>query len=483
MRWWPLAAVLAWALATGAVPGAVLGQETGGPLPRPAEDPEAVAGDEDTLGEADLDELVAPVALYPDTLLTQVLVAATYPLDVVKADRFLDENTELSDKERNDQAQLEDWDPSVQVLAGGFPTVVQRMADDIDWTQDLGDAMLAQPDDVLDAVQRMRARADAVGNLESNEAQTVSTEGDTISIAPAEPDVVYVPAYDPTVAYTTPITQPAVVDPDYYSGTDLLTTGVIAFGTAMLVDEIFDDDDDWDDYWDDDSIDWDDDDIFPRGDVDIERGDISRNIDIDEVNIDRSRDRVRIGDRDGERIDRGQAWRADPQQRQQARERIAARERPAAASRGTEARVRARRPDSGGQAQLQAAVARREATGKPPVAQSALRPHAGGKARTEAAGNRGVRSVERSKLPATAKSRAAPSAKAGSVKRAKSASVHRPKTAKPAVRKAPQHHSAFQRTSSGSRAHAASRRGGHSMSSRGGGRGGGGRGGGGRGRR
>jgi hypothetical protein len=479
MRWWPLAAVLAWALATGAVPGAVLAQETGGPLPRPAEEPEVVAGDEDTLGEADLDELVAPVALYPDTLLTQVLVAATYPLDVMKADRFLDENAELSDKERNDKAQSEDWDPSVQVLAGGFPTVVQQMADDIDWTQDLGDAMLAQPDDVLDAVQRMRARADAVGNLESNEAQTVSTEGDTISIAPAEPDVVYVPAYDPAVAYTTPITQPAVVDPDYYSGTDLLTTGVIAFGTAMLVDEIFDDDDDWDDYWDDDSIDWDDDDIFPRGDVDIERGDISRNIDIDEVNIDRSRDRVRIGDRDGQGIDRGEAWRPTPQQRERAQERIAARERPgtAGARAATNARVRARGADSGGQAQLQAAVARREAAGKPPVAQSALRPQAGGKQRVDAAANRGSRSIEKSRLPSASKARAAPSRQSTAHRASTSRqTVHRPTSSRKAVHRSPPHSSAFQRSSSGSRVHAASRRGGHSMSRGGGGRGGGGRG-------
>jgi uncharacterized protein DUF3300 len=473
MRSWPFTGVLCLALAAGLAAGA---QEATGPLPRPAAEPAAAVDYQDALlGDDELDELVGPIALYPDTLLTQVLVAATYPLDVVKADRFLDENTELSDKERTDKVQLEDWDPSVQVLAGGFPTVLQRMADEVDWTEDLGDAMLAQPDDLLDAVQRMRARAEAVGNLESNEAQTVSTEGDTISIAPAEPDVVYVPTYD-SAAFTTPVTAPVVVDPDYYTGTDLLTTGVIAFGAAMLVDEIFDDDDDWDDYWDGDSIDWDEDNIFPRGDVDIERGDINRNIDIGEVNIDRSRDKVRIGDSDRAQTDRGGAWRPDPQQRQQAQERIAARERPGGATGATEARLKARRPDSGGQAQLQAAVARREAAGKPPVIQSALSPQAGGKPRTEAATNRGARSIENSKLPATAKSRAAASAKAGSVKRAKSASVQRPKTAKPAVRKAPQHSSAFQRSSSGSRAQAASRRGGHSAGGRGGGSRGGGRG-------
>ncbi len=164
------------------------------------------AAAEPLLDEDELDDLVAPVALYPDSLLTQVLIAATYPLDIVKAERFLSDNAELSDKDRADAAAGEDWDPSVQVLASGFPTVLERMAEDIDWTEDLGDAMLAQTDDLLDAVQRMRARAAASGNLASNEAQTVATEGDAISIAPANPQTVYVPSYDPVTTYTTPAT-------------------------------------------------------------------------------------------------------------------------------------------------------------------------------------------------------------------------------------------------------------------------------------
>ena len=146
------------------------------------------------------------MALYPDSLLTQVLVAATYPLDLVKADRFIADNADLADNDRADQAEQQDWDPSVQVLAGGFPTVVQQMASELDWTEELGDAMLAQTDDVLDAVQRQRARAVAVGNLTTNDAQVVEEADDTISIAPAEPEVVYVPQYDATTAYTTPYT-------------------------------------------------------------------------------------------------------------------------------------------------------------------------------------------------------------------------------------------------------------------------------------
>ena len=239
------------------------------------------------------------MALYPDSLLTQVLVASTFPLDIIKADRFITAETDLSDKDRAAKAEEQDWDPSVQVLAGGFPTVVQKMATEIDWTEQLGDAMLAQTDDVLDAVQRQRARAAAVGNLETNEAQVVEETEDNISIAPAEPDVVYVPQYDATTAYTTPFTAPAVVDTGI-STSDILTTGAIAFGSALLVNEIFDDDDDWDDYWDDGpNIDWDEGDFDARPGINVD-GDV--NIDR-ERNVDRDRTTV-VGDRDRANIDR-----------------------------------------------------------------------------------------------------------------------------------------------------------------------------------
>ena len=206
MRWCVL-------MVAALLPAAAGAQEpTGAPLPRPdasaaapAEELAALPAEEGLLSDDALDDLVAPVALYPNSLLTQVLVAATYPLDVMKADRFLDDNADLPDQERADLVDLEDWDESVRVLAAGFPDVLARMADDIDWTEELGDAMLAQTDDLLDAVQRLRAQADAAGNLESNEAQTVEVEGDSISIAPADPQVVYVPAYDPQTVYTTPV--------------------------------------------------------------------------------------------------------------------------------------------------------------------------------------------------------------------------------------------------------------------------------------
>lgn len=276
------------------------------------EPPAEAADDTALLGEVALDNLVAPVALFPDALLTQVLVAATYPLEVVKADRWTAENTDLEGEARADAADAENWDPSVAVLAAGFPDLVQRMAADLDHTEALGNAVLAQTDEVMDAVQRQRARAAELGNLESNEAQTVTLEDDAIAIAPADPDVVYVPAYDPDLAYTQAASAAPVVvtDPsdDSYSSGDLLATGVIAFGAGMLVNEIFDDDDDWDDYWrGPPRIDWNDRDFYPRPGVDI-GGDV--NIDIDRGNLD---------------LDRGPAFRPDRDRADRAREKIAGR--------------------------------------------------------------------------------------------------------------------------------------------------------------
>jgi Protein of unknown function (DUF3300) len=204
------------------------------------------------LTEEELDALVAPIALYPDALLGQVFVASTYPLDVVKTNQWVDANQEMPEADRAKATEAEGWDPSVAVLAAGFPGVIGRTADDIDSTDLLGDAMLTQSDDVLAAVQRMRARADAMGNLPSNEAQTVTVEGDDISIMPADPQVIYVPTYDSQAVYTTAATSPPVVvdsTKEAFSTTALVTTGLLSFAAGMLVNEIFDDDDDWHGYW------------------------------------------------------------------------------------------------------------------------------------------------------------------------------------------------------------------------------------------
>ena len=223
--------------------------------------------EEELLTDEELDELVAPVALYPDALLAQVLVASTYPLQIVKADRIIAESDELSDDALSETLSEQDFDPSVLVLLSGFPTVVQRMAEDLDWTEQLGIAMLQQDDDVLAAVQRMRADAREMGYLSSNDAQIVE-EDDRPDLHPARrpgrrlrPDLRSrrwstprrprpIPTIAPAESYAAPSSQSP------FSAQNLLTTGVIAFGSALLVNELWgddddddDDDDDWDDYW------------------------------------------------------------------------------------------------------------------------------------------------------------------------------------------------------------------------------------------
>ena len=223
----------------------------------------AIAGDnlpeEVLFTDEELDGLVAPVALYPDALLAQVLVASTYPLQIVKADRIVAVSEDMTDEELSETLSEQEFDPSVLVLLSGFPTVVGRMAEDLDWTERLGIAMLQQDDDVLAAVQRMRADARDMGYLSSNDAQTVEEEDGQIYVAPADPEVVYVPTYDPSVVYTSPApAEPYYVAPAQstspWSAQSLITGGVIGFGTALLVDELWGDDDDeddndWDGYW------------------------------------------------------------------------------------------------------------------------------------------------------------------------------------------------------------------------------------------
>jgi hypothetical protein len=171
----------------------------------------------------ELDQLVAPIALYPDPLLAQVLMASTYPLDVVQAARFAKDNASLKGDQRDQALQKQRWDDSVKSLVS-FPDVLTMMDAKLDWTQKLGDAFLAQQADVMNAVQRLRAKAQATGNLKSSPQQTVTAEpaaatpaapagqapvtvvveqapATVIKIEPANPQVVYVPTYNPTVVY------------------------------------------------------------------------------------------------------------------------------------------------------------------------------------------------------------------------------------------------------------------------------------------
>jgi hypothetical protein len=180
---------------------------SGMPSPRPAQaaSPQGQA----TKTPADqLDSLVAPIALYPDTLLAQALVASTYPLELIQLQQWLARNPGLKDQALADAIAKQPWDPSIQALAG-LPDVVKRLADDIQWTTDLGNAFLAQQSDVMDAVQRMRKKAQNKGNLKSTEQQKVETQvvqsKSVIVIEQANPQVLYVPSYDPVVAYGPPV--------------------------------------------------------------------------------------------------------------------------------------------------------------------------------------------------------------------------------------------------------------------------------------
>jgi hypothetical protein len=164
-----------------------------------------------TLTPDQLNDLVAPIALYPDPLLSQVLVAATYPLEVVQAYQWLQKTPGLTGTALTEAAAQQNWDPSIQALVV-LPDVLKRLNDDVSWTTNLGNAFLAQQSDVMDAVQRMRAKAQQVGALASSPQETVSTvdQGGQpyIDIEPADPEIIYVPTYDPVWIWGAPVWYP-----------------------------------------------------------------------------------------------------------------------------------------------------------------------------------------------------------------------------------------------------------------------------------
>jgi Protein of unknown function (DUF3300) len=186
-----------------------------------------------------LDSLVAPIALYPDPMLAQVLVASTYPLELIQLKQWLEKNKGLKEKELTEAVKKQPWDPSVQAMAA-LPDAVKRLADDIQWTTDLGNAFLAQQSDVMEAVQRMRKKAQEKGNLKTTEQQKVETKvvesKQVIVIEQANPQVVYVPSYNPTVVYGAPVyPYPPVAypPPGYYAAGMAISFGVgMAMGAA-----------------------------------------------------------------------------------------------------------------------------------------------------------------------------------------------------------------------------------------------------------
>ena len=147
-----------------------------------------------------LQQLVAPIALYPDSLVAQILAASTFPEQVVEADRWVQDHAGLSGDALAQAVDQQPWDPSVKALTA-FPSVLANMDKNLSWTSSLGDAYYNQQQDVMDAVQVMRQRAEQAGNLKTTPQQIVTTEGSTIIIEPANPEVVYVPAYDPWLIY------------------------------------------------------------------------------------------------------------------------------------------------------------------------------------------------------------------------------------------------------------------------------------------
>jgi hypothetical protein len=182
--------------------------------------------------QEELDQMLAPIALYPDSLLVQVLMAATYPLEVVQAARWVNANPNLRADDMANALDKKNWDPSVKSLVN-FPSILAMMNDKLEWTQDIGDAFLGQREWVMDTVQNLRAKAYTLGNLATTYEQVVVVEEDTIVIESASPQIIYVPVYNPTVVYG-PWWYPAY--PPYYyhpPGYAASRAGVVSFGVGL----------------------------------------------------------------------------------------------------------------------------------------------------------------------------------------------------------------------------------------------------------
>ncbi len=226
----------------------------------PASDP--VAGQVEAslaLTPEAMEALLAPIALYPDPVLAQVLTASTNPQMVLDAGNWLIANPDLKGRALDEAAQPLGFSPSMRALLQ-FPEVVDMLCMQLDWTTQLGEAFAADQAGVLDAVQRLRKQSADVGNLKTSDQMKVNTEvqdgKEVITVEPADPKVVYVPKYDPVAVYAPPpavipaptTTTTVVQEKTGYSTGAMVTTGLLSFGAGLLVAEIFDDDDDWDDY-------------------------------------------------------------------------------------------------------------------------------------------------------------------------------------------------------------------------------------------
>jgi hypothetical protein len=177
----------------------------------------------------ELKQLAAPIALYPDALVGQVLAGATYPTQVVEAEQWLQQNSSLKGEQLAAAVDKQPWDPSIKGLTQ-FPSVLQNMGQNLAWTSTLGEAYINDPQAVMKAIQTLRVEAKNAGNLKSTSEQTVTTEGQTIVIQPASPEVVYVPQYSPGAVYGTPI-EPY----PGYAGWETAAASAISFGVGTAV--------------------------------------------------------------------------------------------------------------------------------------------------------------------------------------------------------------------------------------------------------
>jgi hypothetical protein len=246
-----------------AAPAAAPAQTASSPAqPAPPAAAPAQPGGQGTWSAEALEDLLAPIALYPDPVLSQVLIASTNPQEVLDAGNWLIANEGLKGQALDDAAAKVGFTPPIRALVQ-FPQTVDMMCMEMGWTTELGEAFVADQAGVLDAVQRLRKQAMDVGNLKTSEAMVVEeTKQDgeeVVVLKPPQPDVVYVPTYDPQAAYvpapaaaapaaTTTTTTPAATtdddDDDGHSTGSMIATGVLAFGAGMLVSELLEDDDD-----------------------------------------------------------------------------------------------------------------------------------------------------------------------------------------------------------------------------------------------
>ena len=248
-----------------------------------------------TFNQEELEQILAPIALHPDALVAQILMASTYPLEVVQAERFARQNANLKDDGLTKALEKQDWDPSVKSLVN-FPQVLTMMSEKLDWTQKLGDAFLEDEKAVLDTIQKLRAKAHASGNLQTTQEQTVIVEEKIIKIEPANPQVVYVPTYNPTVVYGA-WPYPAYPPYYYYPPGYVATTAAFSFAAGVAMSAA------WGYAWG--GANWN------GGEVDI---DVNRNTDVNR-NINRDQAKQKLQER-GQLDQKGQGkWQHNPEHR------------------------------------------------------------------------------------------------------------------------------------------------------------------------